>query len=210
MFEVIIYLCTSYAIIAAVYCIARPNVGWRRRMGIAFSGPAAVLLLFGTIGVLPLVGYLALAPPLSLLSFSSFIVFEILLSLLIAQALASQKWFGGRRGQFRRTLLTITLLMLPLLPYAVVETQTSIFATDMIPAARRGLKQDGWFGDQEIVQLKVLLVTRESATVYIVSQLDPSDPESGLYADTLELVSPTFRIMLSEGAKSLVIWAVSV
>lgn len=205
MIEVAAYIFASYSVVLSTVFIAYFNVGRLKWVKIIMGVLAAVSLPLGILGALGLVGYLALNDSsLPLFSFVGFGIFQIVVSLLVLVAVLSRSPSSAGHRRFRSGLLVAVLFLLPLLPYAFVEVQTHAFASSMIPAARQGLKEDGWFSEPDVVRFKVLLVTRRSATVYVVSRLHPGSPKSGLYADMLQLVRTRKGWMYKPSSESIV------
>jgi hypothetical protein len=98
----------------------------------------------------------------------------------------------ARRARlFRRTvsgLFTVLLLFLPILPYVIVEFKTFFYKDEILPAVRNALREIG--SSEEIFSLKVLLVSRKQAVVYVVTPCTQQrEADATQYvAETIELL----------------------
>ena len=185
MIEIVLYFIASYWIVLAGACtayLARDREQWLKLPLIKLTVIAAPLALIGILGQ---IAFLALTEsPFPIRSFGIFMVVLAVASALVARALILRR-AASSTSRAKHILLMAVLVALPWTPYAVVESQTRIFATGMVSPIQEGLRESGWSG--EFKSLKVLYVTPSRALVYTVSASVPHDPQSGCYASTVEL-----------------------
>lgn len=110
-------------------------------------------------------------------------------------------WEADHRKKWRVLLpLAVILLILPLIPYAVVEVQTHVYAKSLISAVQEAMHQIGF--EDRIRSLKVLSVSRRTVTIYVVTPCLDSD--SDYRACTVELVRTQNGWKFREGSDEIV------
>jgi hypothetical protein len=77
------------------------------------------------------------------------------------------------------------LLMLPLIPYAIVEARTAVLGRRLMPAVVSALRE--LYYSQEIVAFKVLSYQGGTAEIYVVTPCPDVEGQSGFSGDTIVL-----------------------
>ncbi|MHB0913313.1 MAG: hypothetical protein ACYC2Y_07700 [Armatimonadota bacterium] len=193
MFEAFLYFISSYLIIFSAglaTCSARLGQNYLRAALYILTACTAVL---GLLGMLVLWS-LAVLPGVTFLSYSLpvYLLVLIALSVLVSKKLAISR--TANDFVLKRTFLIFVLLVLPLLPYGIVETQTSLIGPQLVDSAKEALKQTGWYVEPvEISDLKILFATPNHILVYVVTPA-----KSGYCADIIDLAKrcrgPKYRL----------------
>lgn len=85
-------------------------------------------------------------------------------------------------------LFIVLLLLLPTMPYVMVEFKTRFYKAELLPAIHNALREIG--SSEEIFSLKVLLINRKQAVVYVVTPCaEQKEADATQYvAETIELL----------------------
>jgi hypothetical protein len=163
MFEVGLYLIGAYWIIF-VAGLAAGLAPRRRVLRRAFIALAITICPIALLGVVMMLGGTALACPLSEWAYKVFLVLLVTASVLVAKFLSRE-----RGAACAKALLAMVLMLLPVIPYAIVEAQTALFMPPMAHQIRYGIAHSGiMINVSQIRQMKLLFITPCSAGVYIL------------------------------------------
>lgn len=162
MFEVALYLIGAYWIIFVAVLVGG-LAGHMRVLRRVLVIVAVVVSPIALLGVLMILGSTAVGCALSEWAYGVFLVLLVTTSALIAKLLSRD-----RRSGWTKALL-VMVLVLPVIPYAIVEAQTALFMPAMAPRITEGISHSEiMINARQIRQMKLLFITPWSAGVYIL------------------------------------------
>jgi hypothetical protein len=117
-------------------------------------------------------------------------------------------WMLCRGGKRRAVLVMVAvgLLVLPLVPYGLVEGRTRIYADSLRPAVRQFMRDTRWEEPIRIRDLKVLGISPRRATVYVVAPCPERDMEPGVDSDPC-YCAYTVRLRKSRNQWEFIAWS---
>jgi hypothetical protein len=112
----------------------------------------------------------------------------IVVPLMAAYVAARRCEAGSRRGHgnaLQWLAQACVLLLLPLIPYGIVESRTMLSARGLMPAVRSALAEV--YSEPNVATLKVLSCTDLRAEVYVVTPEPPVEGQTGFEGEVITL-----------------------